>query len=284
MEIINGKPSLSNEEIEQRKKGILRDGITEDTVVYRIFSAERFFQTWYDKELTFVDPLLWDDPYENIFSNVFATDRSGAVISFANWVKNIYCQCWTVSCESDALWRIYSQDKCGIKVKTTVGKLFHQFHKYLYRDDYIYNNNFDNIISAGKVDYINESEIEKMISDTTSNLLNFAYHRQLDTLFVKRKPFDHEKELRFLIKRNSEKGNIAKFKINPIELFDEIVFDPRMQETNVKAFTTGFRNDGYEKPIYQSKLYYKKQFMVSPEHFNSYWDNNSTYPPIPTDA
>jgi hypothetical protein len=38
--------------------------------------------------------------------------------------NSFYGQCWSLTRESDAMWRIYSPNEDGVKVKTTIRKLF----------------------------------------------------------------------------------------------------------------------------------------------------------------
>jgi hypothetical protein len=97
-----------------------------DKPIYRIFSFERLKQIFDEQQLTLVKPSLWDDPFENFILNSTGRLPDGRVfeIRFRN---TFYGQCWSLTRESDAMWRIYSPDKNGVKVKTTIRKLFSSF-------------------------------------------------------------------------------------------------------------------------------------------------------------
>lgn len=40
-----------------------------------------------------------------------------------------YGQCWSLTKDSDAMWRIYSNHKDGVRIKTTVGKLISELEQ-----------------------------------------------------------------------------------------------------------------------------------------------------------
>ncbi|HJF26762.1 MAG TPA: hypothetical protein K8V79_00645 [Acinetobacter lwoffii] len=100
-------------------------GLTEaelDQPIYRIFSLERFFQVLDKKQLTLVKPHLWDDSFENVLlKSEFKTASNETAVFEAH--DSVYGQCWTRHAESDAMWRIYSPHKSGVKLQTTPRKL-----------------------------------------------------------------------------------------------------------------------------------------------------------------
>lgn len=92
-----------------------------DKPIYRIFPIARFIQLLTTKKLTLVKPKKWDDPFENILlSSRFAISGEIAEISARD---SVYGQCWTWHRETDAMWRIYSPSKDGVRLKSTPRKL-----------------------------------------------------------------------------------------------------------------------------------------------------------------
>lgn len=86
--------------------------INENSIVYRIFSLDRFHEMFTKNRLTLVHPRLWDDPFENfLFSATLSVE--GVPVSTSQIQNELYGLCWTINQESDAMWRIYSpQHRC----------------------------------------------------------------------------------------------------------------------------------------------------------------------------
>ena len=128
-----------------------------DTKIYRIFTFDRFKELIESNELVLVNPEMWDDPFENFFLKANAIDGQGNTVDFSNLRKMWYGQCWTKNEDTDAMWRIYSPDKNGVRISTTVRKLFNT----------IYNKN-DKFASLkyfiGNVNYQTKDELNKFMN------------------------------------------------------------------------------------------------------------------------
>jgi hypothetical protein len=87
---------------------------------------------------------------------------------------------------------------------------------------------------------------------------------QASTFFFKRVAFRHEKEVRLIYNsQNDNQFDTFKFDINPIDIFDEIVFDPRMAETDYQDQKNKVIDWGFDKSIIQSGLYKLKTFTIA---------------------
>jgi hypothetical protein len=105
------------------------DGIDFNTPVYRVFQIDRLISLFSDNVNTLVKPILWDDPFENFILQQDATTQSGNIVEVSAHRETFYGQCWTLNAnETDALWRIYSPNKIGVRVKTTLAKLWNSFY------------------------------------------------------------------------------------------------------------------------------------------------------------
>ena len=101
----------------------LGENIKQDYFVYRYFSIESFIYLLESKKLTFTHVNEWDDPWENILSNSITEKDDGTFEkSIYKASDYIYGQCWTRKEESDAMWRIYSPQKTGIKIRVSIKK------------------------------------------------------------------------------------------------------------------------------------------------------------------
>lgn len=216
-----------------------------DTPIYRIFPIRRFLEILDTNKLTLVKPKLWDDPFENaLLSSIFIISGEETSIEARN---SVYGQCWTWHQESDAMWRIYSPNKDGIRVSTTPRKLLAALHKEI--------GTFANVRGfLGQVQY-----------ETSTNLINKFQKIELlktdgsgiaESLLYKREAFLHENEVRLIYFGQDWlcKEDIFKFDIKPTELFDVLLFDPKINP--------------YLKEEYESQIIKKGKFKF--EHSSLY--------------
>ena len=231
--------------------------ITEDTPVYRVFSKQRLFEMFTDKKLTLVAPKKWEDPFENFLSKCKATVDGIPNVDIGPLFKNFYGQCWTLNPESDVMWRIYSHTKDGARVSTTAGRLLRSIY-----------NPSDPVSSMsyyiGSVGYETENDLRTLFEHPTTAsgvALDATGRGQATTLFLKRNEFEHEAEVRLLYQFNKDGCSdqcpevIWQFAIDPNALFDDVLFDPRMDETVFPAEAQRLRALGFTKSVKQSTLY-----------------------------
>ena len=237
-----------------------------DKPIYRIFSFNRLEEIFQERRITLVKPKLWDDPFENFILNATGILPDGRQIEISAR-NNFYGQCWSLTKESDAMWRIYSHNKDGVKVKTSIRKLFMPLFRiggeYRMPDGTLYN--LSSFI--GKVQYSSTKVLTAMLRDKermTGKMYDQSGKGQASTFFFKRVAFKHEQEVRLIYNSQGQsQPNIFKFEVNPVELFDEIVFDPRMDVTLYEDLKMQVRGWGYDKEIIQSGLYKIKSFEMS---------------------
>jgi hypothetical protein len=242
--------------------------LTEDELdkpIYRIFSFERLLEIFTNNQLVLVKPKKWDDPFENFILNSTGVMSDGREFTLG-MRDQFYGQCWSLTKESDAMWRIYSHDKDGVKVKTTIRKLFTPLFDlgghHVKMNGTVYNlSSF-----VGKVRYESTKNLTEMLSDEDrmrGKLLDQSGHGQASTFYFKRLAFRHENEIRIMYNSHDNfTSNIFPFTINPNEIFDQIVFDPRMSLDDYKMHKLTLKNLGYSKSIIQSGLYKIKQFKI----------------------
>ncbi len=223
-----------------------------DRKIYRIFSVSRFKELLNTKKLVLVNPEKWDDPFENFFLRANAVESSGELISLETIAKSWYGQCWTFTEDSDALWRIYSSKKEGIRVTTTVRKLFSLIWNET--DKFKSLNYF-----VGSVEYKNRKEIEETMGNTS--FWDIALGGQNDgfakLLCMKRNEFKHENEVRLLIHENNNQGKNGCYEVD-VEyqnIFEEICLDPRLEDNEFDNLRSEIEPLVGSIPITQSSLY-----------------------------
>ena len=226
-------------------------GLTEaelDQLIYRIFSLERFFQVLDKKQLTLVKPHLWDDPFENVLlKSEFKTASNETAVFEAH--DSVYGQCWTQHAESDAMWRIYSPHKNGVRLQTTPRKLLAALQTNIHEHSELY-------CFIGKVIYAaNENHLKEFLQEINLTATDGTGIAQ--SLLYKRKEFEHEQEIRLIYSGPDGKcpNNTFNCSIKPNTLFDSIMFDPRIDESLRKACTAAIQNLGCNVKVEISNLY-----------------------------
>jgi hypothetical protein len=168
-------------------------------------------------ELFFAHPSTWDDPYEH---------------HNHKYSNSLFAQCWSRIAISDAMWRIYSPNHLGVRVRTTPQDLSNALQTF------IHGHRHYSWVSR-QVEYHKQTELKSKfqvlrgrIDKDMSNGAELLYH--------KRDAFAHESEWRASI-FCSEEGpkDITKglrVKINPHEFIGNMFLDPRAPDELVKAF------------------------------------------------
>ncbi len=234
-----------------------------DKPLFRVFSVQRLFEMFTNRKLTLVKPSLWDDPFENYMMNSTGELENGQLFTIG-FREHFYGQCWTFTRESDALWRIYAPNKDGVRVKSSPRKLL----KALYDQA----GEFSNLNSfIGKVEYFKTKELTDRLNDqnkTQAFILDQSGRGQAFTLLFKRYPFKHENEVRLIYNSfGNVIGDLYNFPIDPFDLVEEIIFDPRMDNKVFSKYKYELRKLGFKARIVKSNLYKvpKLKFKFKPE-------------------
>ncbi|MGE9268183.1 MAG: DUF2971 domain-containing protein [Verrucomicrobiales bacterium] len=236
-----------------------------DTPVYRIMPLHRLGELFKNRELVLVRPKLWDDPFENFFLKSTFLLQDGTEVSADKIADSWYGQCWTTNSDTDAMWRIYSQDKQSLRIKTTIRKLA----------DAMWDKNDAHSSSKyhiGSVAYKPVSEIDDFRKNTGFMELTMGAgtSRLAETLLTKRQEFSHESEIRLLYfdtENNShlKQANIHPIHVDPTSLIDEVCIDPRIDDAiDIEALTKKIRRLGFSGSITQSTLYQFEPARVPP--------------------
>ena len=157
--------------------------------------------------------------------------------------------------ETDAMWRIYAPDKNGVKVKSTIRKLF----------DSLWNTRMipdcqDRECFVGKVIYADKTEIGDVYSKFQNNtelLLDRSMKAQALTLLIKREAFSHEREVRLIYydMQRECNGDFFRYELNPLIFFEEIIFDPRMTVGKYERLREKLSRQFNYSNVRQSDLY-----------------------------
>lgn len=215
-----------------------------ETKIYRIMPVQRLLECFQKKQLVLVPPKKWDDPFENLLLSSKVQTQSNEIGDLQKIRDSVYGQCWTMHRETDAMWRIYSYEKNGAKVQTTIKKLLEALNKCHPKSSNI-------TCFIGRVQYLPQ----KHLVDTLKSLDLFDPNGSgiAESLMYKRLEFKHEKEIRIVYTGDSKE--VHPFDIDPNELFTEVVFDPRMDPELFLAYKEAVKAKGFKEKITQSTLY-----------------------------
>lgn len=198
--------------------------------VYRFVPFDVLLQMFNEEKIVLVKTASWEDVYENfIFKENVRCKGKDVVLSRAAGL--LYGQCWTFKMSSDAMWRIYSPDKKSVRIKTTVKKL----------DQIEPDEKHSGVLVCGKVRYYPQPIIEEDIRTLPTLTKDEFLTLSIQSLFVKRNSFSHESEFRLVYvadeKSESTVDNVKSFSINPHELIESVMFDPRATDDYVERCT-----------------------------------------------
>jgi len=224
------------------------DDLHLDTPIYRIISYDYFIEALLHSELTLVKPHLWDDPFEEFLAKQDFRGPNDENYTMKYFANDFFGQCWSLDYESDFMWRVYSMNYRGLKIKSTIKSVIGELKKEITEGD---------LLKIGKVKYWDDQKIKMYFEDSSflGNLLvNGFYH----SLLIKKESFKHENEIRIIYysqKEGVKKEDILKIKINTNNLFHEIALHPRLPKPLRSGIEKTIRKLGYKNEIIYSNLY-----------------------------
>jgi len=280
MEFLDGLPLAAikhHSSMEQFNSNILGNEI-----IYRILDFQILTKILSENIVQFLNPQkYWHDPFENYILNskhFIKMHGNFEEIPLKNFSNALYGQCWTLTPESDAMWRLYSQDGKGVRIKTSIEKI----KEALDKSRLFGQSKSDFVHAIGKVNYFSEQEIIDYVMKNNENKIfqEELFNMIMKPFFIKRTSYSHESEIRvaFLDKRINiaDESTIhpteLKFDINPIEYIDEITFDPRISQEDFKRCHRELRILGYEGEINKSNLYEFPRFSFFYSEFNNHFE------------
>lgn len=230
-----------------------------DQYVYRIISVERLIELFSNKQNVLVSPKKWEDPFENFIFKSKARLPDGEIVDF-EFGDNFYGQCWSRHKVSDAMWRIYSPESNGVRIRTTIPKLADSLASGLkhWQNEQCF---------IGKVKYLNNKNMMNFANTVFKGKINPEAYELAKTLLIKRPAFKHENEVRLLYfeKDSGQSGSIYKYDIDPHALIDQIMIDPRLEYSDFQKVKAEIKSKtNFKGKILRSLLYSPPKNMVFP--------------------
>lgn len=228
----------------------------QELYVYKIMPFKYFKTLIKDKNLYFCNVNKWEDPYELIMFKQEYHEK-GKKLNLCEVKARFYGQSWSYNRDSDALWRIYSDirslDSTGVRIKTSVQKIYNLFFEDSTPKDFIpYIGNVCYMQKKGVMEWIKTEAQKNLVERTT------------ESLFIKRNNFGHEDEFRIILQVPSVDNDnriipcpdAIKIPIDINDFIYEVAFDPRLDDDTyefLSFFTRKYMTPG--KRIMRSTLY-----------------------------
>ena len=226
-----------------------------DAPVWRVFNSRRLRDEIAGRRLTLVRVGMWEDPFENFLEQWQFVLPTGELVRTDTILRRLFGQCWTHhASETDATWRIYSPDKYGVRVRSTVralmAALWDQSNKFAELEYFV-----------GRVRYVRQEAILTAMTSSgtaTGLLVGSGGRDQINMLLVKRQEFEHEQEVRLLFRDVDDQLTAERLfqrSVDPNEIYLEATFDPRMLDDEYERQRAALMAAGFAGPTSRSDLY-----------------------------
>ena len=225
---------------------------------YRIIDVGVLFKMFKEKRNYLSSPENWDDHWEKL--DLELSNRKDAEL-FERLRKRIFAQCWSLESYSWALWKINSPYGYGVRIKSTVEKLFQSLPYHIQR-------RYKRGDIIQEVKYLKEDEIKKMIKKIIKN--DGIRVKSITKMFyLKRRAYEFEKEVRLILPKlarypglNPESIGSKRFvcyKCDPCQYIESIYFDSNINEYIFEIFANKLKKYGFKGVIGRSAINQKPE-------------------------
>ncbi|UYZ39009.1 DUF2971 domain-containing protein (plasmid) [Clostridium beijerinckii] len=224
---------------------IIGQNLDPEMKVYRYISLKQFMHFIENNKTYLTRISSWDDTWEAPTMKLPIQHEDGRLSKLAySSGMDLFAQCWTSKKESDAMWRIYSASKDGIKIGTTVKKfeLLEGPRRYAVDEIFYYENLMEGL----------------KYCDEHSSIMRIFREG-----LIKREEFSHEQEIRLITinapntleKVLKDEENYLELNLNAKDFIEEIIIDPRAEEYYVETIKKYCERVGIEVVPKKSDLY-----------------------------
>lgn len=249
------------------------NGLDEQLYVYKYIKLKYLIPLIENKKLRIDKVSEWDDPYENFFlkSNfyTYASFYKKNIQVHTDDIRNrTYGQSWTMKEESDAMWRIYSNNddikninkddiksineddikNIAVRIRIKIDNLFN----IVYTSDECMATT-----SIGRINYMTDDEITNWMQGLGNINSEFPKYAE-QSLFIKRIPFAHEEEVRIIISKDTQTSEeeFLLYDIPDLNVIEDFTLDPRLEEKGEKKIIQKLEDIGVDShKITKSSLY-----------------------------
>jgi hypothetical protein len=221
-----------------------------DEKLYRYMSLSQFMSFVEQRKVYLSKIKNWDDSWEIPNSHLPVQLGDGSLTEVKGRFFDVFLgQCWSKNGDSDALWRIYSPDRQGIQIQTSV-------HKFKLMKDV-------RGILAPAIYYPN-SGLLSAFKEAESKTYQYPH---LSYGLLKRTAFIHEDEVRFVtmneiqfVKNCDPDKSVIYVDLDPFNFIENILIDPRANEWYEETIQSYCQRVGFDIVPVKSDLYQPNVF------------------------
>ncbi|MCY6483531.1 DUF2971 domain-containing protein [Clostridium aestuarii] len=230
-------------------KIIKSESLKNRTKIYRYISLSQFMSFVETNQICLTKIKAWEDTWEAPTSCIPTEGKNGYLEYPSHTIcDDMYGQCWSLNGDSDALWRIYSSGNEGIVIETSIEK-FNLIHD----------------IKLGMIAPV--IYYEKLQTGFKILKSKKDYQNIFAEGFLKRKAFEHEKEIRLITLNNKKcidtkyvNSKFIKLELDPTKFIEGIKIDPRARDWYVDTIKrycnrVGFKFDPLKSNLYSSDIF-----------------------------
>jgi hypothetical protein len=240
--------------------------------LYHVFKYKHLIESLKNKCLFMKKPKDWEDCYDIFLLNTLAKDTDRSFLSLELIKNEMYFQCWSKTEENKPLWEARSLDGNIelVKIKTNVGKLINSLYDIknpLHNDSYFISN----------VNYVDDETIDNLRGTDVNNYFMYGGEPMIMSLFLKRKKYEFENEVRLLFRavcndgcdssdiknRWNIKKDIFSFEIDVNDVIEEIVLHPGLDDDYYRKMKAEIIDLGYTGDIHKSTLYTRDNSVLT---------------------
>jgi len=228
-------------------------GIDPDRPVFRIVRAHRFLEDVASGQTRLISPSSWEDPQEDVITLMgFTYEGEGHRQRFAHQVlPPVFAQCWSMTEESDPLWRAYSRvshDEAGqhlspndegLQIRSTPRKLLAALMSGAPDRERCF---------VGSVHYVSRAGIAQEIVDEVNRagLESFGDPiKRARAALYKRDAYSHEAEVRTIyVGQTGDQMAAIDVRLDHNDVIDLVTLDGRLTETERRAREDALRGAG----------------------------------------
>ena len=225
--------------------GIVKhEALTDDTKRYRYVSLSQFLSLVESKQTYVTSIRHWQDTWEAP-AHQLPAEREDGKLEYPLWTiaEDMVAQSWSLHPESDALWRVYSSQKEGLVIQTSVKRFdLMKDIRYGLLAPVVY---FENLLEG----------LRQIAGDE-------QYSGPFQGAFLKRRAFEYEAEVR-LVTLNDERCLGKRYQdcirisvaLDPVEFIEGITVDPRSSDWYVETLQRYCARVGFKVTPTKSELY-----------------------------
>lgn len=217
----------------------------EHQYLYRYLPIEFFLESMQKNQLTFINPRLWKDPFDNFLFKKVQEEQNDTSL-----LHSLYAMCLTLNAQSQAYWKNYADFSYSVRVRIDSRTLMNIL------------NTMNRKVWVCRMKYYSEKTLIEMISSTQGLKKSLSISEPNETfmkIFLsKRKAFEYENEVRILVKSTPNKPGLRYFKkFKMEELYKGILLDPRIGDAEtlaLKEYLAQFNIPVSKSSLFQDKI------------------------------